>query len=183
MNYNFSPFKQGVKEVEEWLKKEFSQIRTGRASPAILDSVMVESYGSRMPINQVGNITLEGARSMKVVPWDMSQAKAIEKAILVSNLGLSVSVDDTGVRISFPELTTERREALIKVAKQKLEDARVSLRTEREKVLKDIDAQEKAGTINKDDKFRFKNELQKMIDEIHVKFEELTVKKEIEISG
>ncbi len=181
MNYNFSQFKQGAKEVEEWLKKEFAQIRTGRASPAILDSVTVESYGSRMPISQVGNITLEGARSMKVTPWDMSQAKAIEKAILTSNLGLSVSVDDSGVRVSFPELTTDRREALIKVSKQKLEDARVSLRTEREKVLKDIDAKEKSGELNKDDKFRLRADLQKQVDETNAKFDELVSKKEKEI--
>jgi len=181
MAYNFSPFKQAVKETEEWLKKEFSSIRTGRATPAILDGVSVEAYGSNMPINQVANISIEDARMIRITPWDMSQAKPIEKAILVSDLGLSVTVDDKGLRVVFPELTTDRRSALVKIAKQKLEDAKITMRGEREKVLKDIDKQEKEGFMGEDEKFRLKTELQKMIDDSGRLLEDLFGKKEKEI--
>ncbi|MFO0719086.1 MAG: ribosome recycling factor [Candidatus Paceibacterota bacterium] len=181
MAYNFSPFKQSIKDLEEWLKKEFSSIRTGRATPTILDGVFVESYGSKMPINQIGSIAIEGARSLRISPWDMSQAKAVEKAIMVSNLGLSVAVDDKGLRVTFPELTTESRNTFVKMAKQKLEEARVTLRTEREKVWDDIQAKEKEGGMGEDEKFRLKAEMQKMVDEANEKLEELATGKEKEI--
>ena len=182
MAYNFLSTKQNIKDLEEWLKREMSTIRTGRATPAILDGVKVEAYGSEMPINQLANISVEDARMIRITPWDATQVKAIEKAILISDLGLSVTVDGSGIRVSFPELTTDRRGALVKIAKQKLEDARVTLRTEREKVLKDIDVQEKGGVISEDEKFRLKTELQKMIDDAGRVLEEVFVKKEKEIS-
>jgi ribosome recycling factor len=182
MTYNFSQFKQKSTEVLEWLTKEFSGIRTGRASPAILDGVLVESYGSQMPINQVATISTEGARMIRISPWDSSQTKSVEKAIIASGLGLSVTVDGSGLRVIFPELTADRRTALLKIAKQKLEDAKTTLRSERERVIKDLDTQEKDGAISKDDKFRFKTELQKMVDEAGQKLEEVFEKKEKEIS-
>ncbi len=183
MAYNFSPFKQNIKETEEWLKKEFAGIRTGRATPAILDSVKVEAYGSFMSISQLANISVEDAKSMRVNPWDASQIKAIEKAIATSDLGLSVAVDDKGVRITFPELTSERRQSLIKVAKQKLEDARIRLRSEREKIQKDIEKQEKEGKMGEDEKFRLKTELQKLLDDGNKNLDSLLEKKEKEING
>lgn len=182
MAYNFSLFKQNLKGIEEWLKKEFTTIRTGRATPAIFDGVIVEAYGSQMPINQVANISIEDARMIRITPWDLSQTKAIEKGIIISDLGLSVSVDDKGLRVAFPELTSERRVALIKIAKQKLEDARITMRGEREKVLKDIDSKEKSGEISEDEKFRLKTELQKILDDTNRMLDEIFVKKEKEIS-
>lgn len=182
MAYNFNQIKQSVKDTEEWLKKEFMNIRTGRATPAILDSVKVEAYGGDMAVNQVANVSTEDARSLRVTPWDMSLSKAIEKGIMIADLGLSVSIDDKGLRIIFPELTGDRRVALVKVAKQKLEDARVALRTEREKVLKDIDKQEKENIISEDEKFRLKTEIQKILDDAGRTLEEIFDKKEKEIS-
>ncbi len=182
MAYNFANFKNSSKEVEEWLKREMSGIRTGRATPAILDNVRVEAYGSEMPVNQLANVSVEDARMLRITPWDMSQSKAIEKAISTSDLGLSVSVDDKGLRVSFPELTSERRLSLVKIAKQKLEDAKVTLRGEREKVLKDIDKQEKEGGMGEDEKFRLKAELQKLVDDSTKLLEEVFSKKEKEIS-
>ncbi len=181
MAYNFASFKQGIKDLEEWLKKEFSSIRTGRATPNILDGVFVEVYGARSPISQVGSVSIEGARSLRITPWDMSQAKAVEKAIITSNLGLSVAVDDKGLRVTFPELTTESRNAFVKMAKQKLEEARVTLRTEREKVWADIQNAEKAGGMGEDEKFRLKNEMQKIVDDANKKLEEFAEAKEKEI--
>ncbi len=182
MAYNFSEFKENSKGVEEWLKRECSTIRTGRATPAILDGVRVESYGMEMPVSQVATISLEGPRTLRVTPWDQTLVKVIEKALVDSDLGLSVAVDDKGIRLSFPELTSERRVGFVKIAKQKLEDARVTLRTEREKVLKDIETQEKDGAISEDEKFRTKAELQKMVDQANLSLDEVFNKKEKEIS-
>ncbi len=182
MAYNFFPLKQETKNIEEWLKREFATIRTGRATPAILDGVRVEAYGADMAIMELANISVEDARSLRVTPWDMSQVKAIEKGITASDLGLSVTVDDKGVRVIFPELTSDRRVGLMKIAKQKLEDAKVTLRTEREKVIKDIEKQEKEKIISEDDKFRLKTELQKMLDDTSRVLDEMFVKKEREIS-
>ena len=182
MAYNFGTFKQGSQEAVEWLKREFATIRTGRASPAILDGVSVEAYGSFMPINQLANISVEDARMIRITPWDATQTKAIEKAIVASDLGLSVAVDGSGLRISFPELTSDRRTALLKIAKQKLEDARVTLRGEREKAIKDIDSKQKAGEISEDEQFRMKTDLQVMVEATTRSLHELFAKKEKEIS-
>jgi ribosome recycling factor len=144
--------------------------------------VRVEAYGSEMALNQVASISIEDSRMIRIAPWDMSQAKAIEKAIMLADLGLSLGIDDKGIRVTFPELTSERREMLIKLAKQKLEDARIALRSEREKTIKDIEKKEKEGDVSEDDKFRLKTELQKIIDEASQVLETMFGKKEREIS-
>ncbi len=182
MAYNFNTFKEGVKGVEEWLKKELYTVRTGRANLSILDGVNVEAYGSFMPINQVANLSMEDVRVVRISPWDASVTKDVEKAIVASDLGLSVTVDDKGLRVIFPELTGERRTSLVKLTKQKLEDAKITLRGEREKTLKDIEAKEKAGEMSEDEKFRLKTELQKMLDECTRNLEGMFEKKEKEIS-
>ncbi len=179
--YDFSKFKNKVKEVEEWLKKECAGIRTGRATPTLLDSVKVESYGSMMTLPQVGSVTTEDPRTIRIVPWDMSQVKSIEKALIASNLGVGVSTDDKGLRVVFPELTAERREQIVKIAKQKLEEAKVTLRSHREEVVKDLQVKEKAGGVGKDDINRFKNDLQKFVDQANKALEEQFAKKEKEI--
>ena len=181
MAYNFTSLKQETKNIEDWLRREFTTIRTGRATPAILDGVRVEAYGADMSIVELANVSVEDARMIRVTPWDMSIVKAIEKGITASDLGLSLAVDDKGIRITFPELTSDRRTSLIKIAKQKLEDARVTLRTERERVIKDIEKQEKEGSISEDEKFRLKAELQKMLDDTNRVLDEIFVKKEKEI--
>ena len=180
--YNFNQTKEEIKKTEEWLKSEFGGIRTGRATPAVLDSVRVEAYGSEVPINQVAGISVEDARMIRITPWDMSQAKAIEKGIQIADIGLSVTVDDKGLRVVFPELTTERRGMFVKLAKQKLEEARVAVRSVREKSLKEMEKKEKDGEISEDGKFRLKAEVQKLIDEAGSTFESLFTKKEKEIT-
>lgn len=179
--YDFNKFKTKSKETEEWLRRELSSIRTGRAAPVLLDAVKVESYGSLAPISQIGSVSIEDPRTLRIVPWDMSQAKAVEKAIVLANLGVSVSVDDKGLRVIFPELTSERREQFVKVAKEKLEQSKITLRGHREDVLKDIQAKEKAGGIGKDDVNRFKTELQKLVDATNKVLEEMFAKKEKEV--
>lgn len=179
--YNFSSFKIKLGEVEDWLGREYLGIRTGKATPAVLDSVMVDSYGSKTPLKHVAAIGIEDARTVRVTPWDKSQLSAIQTAIDMANLGLSVSPDSTGLRVIFPALTEERRKMLIKLLGEKLEDARISVRKEREKVWTEIQAEEKAGKLSEDEKFKAKDELQKMIDEANKKLEALASKKEIEI--
>lgn len=181
MAYDFNSFKVSVAGVLDWLKREYAGIRTGRATPSILDGIQVNAYGSKMPINQLATVTIEGAKSLRITPWDKTVASAIDTSIRESNLGLSVAVDDLGLRVSFPELSSERRTQLIKLAKEKLEEARIKIRNEREKTLTDLEKKEKEGIIGEDDKFRLKSELQKLVDENNKIFEELFKNKEKEI--
>ena len=183
MAYDFKKLKENIKAAEEWLKKEYSGLRTGIASPTILDGVVVEVYGSRMPINQVANIGIEDARVIRITPWDKTQSKAIEKAITVANLGVSVGIDDKGVRIFFPELTTDRRALLIKTAKAKLEDTKIKIRGFRDETWEEIQAKEKEGGMGEDDKFRYKAEMQKIVDDGNAGLEVLLAKKEKEINS
>lgn len=179
--FNFSNFKKKSESIESWLLGEMSSISTGRATPSILDRISVESYGSRMPINQVAGITIEDARTLRITPWDSTQIKAIEKALITSDLGLSISVDERGVRASFPELSSERRDALVKVVNARLEDAKISLRKEREATWDEIQALEKEKKISEDERFRLKEEMQKIVDEVNKKLETLASKKEAEV--
>ena len=183
MMYDFTKLKNKVRETEDWMKKEYQGIRTGMASPQLLDGIQVESYGQRMPLNQVGSVSIADPKSLLVTPWDASQVKAVEKAITVANLGVSLKTDEKGVRVFFPELTSERREMLLKLAKEKMEQAKITLRTVRDEIIKDIDMKEKEGGMGEDDKFRFKAEMQKLVDGGNHALEEIFVKKEKEITG
>jgi ribosome recycling factor len=178
MAYSLQQFTDASKETSEWLVREYAGIRTGRAAPAILDSISVESYGTTMSLREVGSVGVEDARTLRVSLWDSSQIKAVEKAITQANLGLSVVSDDRGLRVMFPELTAERRDQLTKIAKSKLEDARVAIRKARDEANKTIDAEEKAGEMGEDEKFRAKQELQKKVDEANASLEALYDKKE-----
>ncbi len=181
MAYNFNSFKERLSEVEEWLTKEFASIRTGRATPALLDGVSVESYGSRVPLKHVGSISIEDPRTLRVTLWDKSQVKATESAIASANLGVSAIADGLAIRVIFPELTADKRKLLSKLAHEKLEEAKVSLRKEREKVWNDIQTQEREGGLSEDEKFRHKDELQKLVDDTNAKLEAHNDRKEAEI--
>lgn len=183
MAYDFTKFKKLLTGTEEWVKKEFSSIRTGQANPILLDSVKVESYGTLSPLSQIGSVTIEGSRTLRIVPWDLSQSKEIEKALSLANLGVSVSVDDKGLRVNFPELTSESRVSIVKIAKEKLEEGRKQIRIHRDEAMKDLKAKEKAGGIGEDEVFRNEKEIQKFVDETNKKLDALYVKKEKEITS
>lgn len=183
MAYNFTNFQNKIKATEEWLAKELAGIRTGRASVSFLDGVRVESYGSEMPISSVASIGTEDPKTLRITPWDMSQVQAVEKAITVSNLGVSVAVDDRGLRVIFPELTGERRAQLVKVAKEKLEDSRVALRRERNEVMDDLNDKKKDGAMGEDDVKRARDEVEKKVQDANKKLEEMFSKKETEIAN
>lgn len=181
MAYNFSTFNQKIKETAEWYTRELATIRTGRASTAFLDNVKVDSYGAEMGITSLATVSSEDPRTIRISPWDSSQVQAIEKAITLADLGVSVVVDGSGLRVIFPELTGERRQQLMKVAKEKLEDARVALRRERNEVVEDLNSKKKEGTMGEDDMMRTKAEMEKIFQEGSKKLDELFDKKEKEI--
>lgn len=183
MQYNFSSFKTEIKRVEEFLAKEYNQLNVGRASPSVLDGITVESYGSRVPLKNVASISIEDSKTLRIAPWDKSQVKEIEKAIIASNLGLSVATDEAGIRVIFPQLTTETRQTLVKVLKEKLEEGRITVRRERERVWEDVQAKEKEGKLTEDEKFRAKDDLQKVVDEVNKNLEAIFEKKEREVMG
>src|SRR4051812_14832056 len=183
MAYDFKDFEKKIKDIEERLGKELGGVRTGRATPAILDGIQVESYGTRMPIAQVANVMVSDARSLHIVPFDPSMAKEIEKAIMVANLGLSVGADEKGVRVFFPELTADRRTSLLKVAKERVEESRTSLRKARDEVWGDIQKKEKDKEMSEDDKFRAKDEMQKRVDVANKTMDAALERKEKEIAG
>lgn len=183
MQYNFSNFKTNLKKVEEFLGKEYSQLNIGRASPMILDGVSVESYGSYVPLKNVASVSIEDPKTLRIAPWDKGQIKSIEKAIVGANLGLSVATDDQGIRVIFPQLTTETRQTLVKVLKEKLEDSRITVRKEREGVMDDMEAKKKESKMTEDEMFRAKEELQKIITETNDNLESIFEKKEKEVMG
>lgn len=183
MEYDFSELKTSLEETRGWLSKEYQGLRTGRATPTLLDIIQVEAYGSRTPLKQVASVSTEDARTLRVSPFDASLTKDVERAIAAADLGVGTSVADTSIRITFPELTSERREEIIKVAKHKLEEARKTVRSHRDEVWSDIQKKEKDGEISEDDKFRLKDELQKQVDDANNKLELVFDKKEQEISS
>lgn len=181
MSYDFTSLKNGLAGCEERLVNELAGIHTGRAIPAILDGVSIDVYGAKTAISHVSAVTGEDARTLRVAPWDKAQIKDIESAINNANLGVSVASDEQGLRVFFPELTTERRESFVKLVKEKLESARICARGEREKTLNEITKQEKDGEISKDEMFGFKDEMQKLVGGAIDSFEGMFNKKEKEI--
>lgn len=182
MAYDFTKLKGQIQETEEWLQRELATVRTGRATPAILDSVRVDAYGAKSPIAQVASVTVEDARTIRISPWDKSLSKSIEKAINDADLGMSVVADDSGMRIVFPELTAERRTVLSKVAGEKTEQAKVTLRGHRAEAIKDIESAEKEGGMGEDEVKRLKDEVQKQIDAGVAALEALAKRKQEEIA-
>ena len=149
----------------------------------VLDGISVESYGSFVPLKNSATISIEDPKTLRISPFDKSQIKGIEKAIVASNLGLSVATDDIGIRVIFPQLTTETRQTLVKVLKEKLEESRITVRHERVVVLEDIEAKKKEAKITEDEMFAAKEELQKITTETNSKLEAIFEKKEKEVLG
>jgi ribosome recycling factor len=175
--YDLHPFKQEAKQAQEWLAREYSQIHTGRAAPALLDGVNVESYGSFQPLKNVASVSIEDPKTLRIVPWDKSQIKDIEKALYASDLGFSIAVDDAGIRVIIPALTTETRQKLAKIAKERLEDARITVRKAREAVLSDFKDQK----LPEDMMRNAKDDVQVLVDNANNELEALFKKKEADI--
>jgi len=146
-------------------RHEFATVRTGRASPALLDRVEVDYYGTRTPLKQLAGISASEARLLTVTPYDKSSIKAIEKAIMESDVGLTPSNDGSVIRLTIPELTEERRKELVKVVRRIAEEGRVAIRNVRRDVMHELRELKEAGEVGKDDEHRAEVELQKLTDE------------------
>lgn len=182
MAYDFSPLKAKIQETQDWLSRELSGVRTGRATPTLLDTVRADAYAARTPLRELAAISVEDARTIRIIPWDKGLLKAIEKGITDADLGVGVSTDDQGLRVSFPELTSERRTQLSKIAGDRTEQAKVTLRGHRTDALRALDAAEKEGGMGKDEVARLKADVQKMIDSGNEALIAMLEKKEAEIS-
>ena len=161
--------------------KDFSGLRTGRASPTLLESVVVDAYGSRMHINQVGNINIPEPRLLTVQVWDESLTQAVEKAIRDAGLGLNPSATGSVIRVPLPELSEERRKELVKVAGKYAEQGRIAVRNIRRDGMDQVKAMEKDGDLSEDDSHRLADEIQKVTDEFIKKVDESLSQKEKEI--
>lgn len=168
-------------KTEQALLHEFGTVRTGRASGALFERVMVDAYGSMMPLNQVANIKSPDAHSVVIEPWDKSVIGAIEKAILSSDLGLNPSNDGMLIRISFPPLTEERRKELAKLCKGYAEEARVAVRNIRRDSNHKLDKLNKDHEVSEDDVARAEKEVQKLTDKAIAQIDDLLKRKEAEI--
>lgn len=175
-------FKTKGEEIKNWLSKELSTLRTGRATVTILDGVAVEAYGAYSPINQIATITIEDAKTIKLTPWDKSVVNALEQAIQKADLGLSVTTNGVDVRVVFPDLTTETRMNLVKQGFKRVEEAKVSLRTERADTIKKLEQFAKDNSISEDDLKRQKDEVQKITDSFVTEFDSMGALKEKEIT-
>jgi ribosome recycling factor len=163
------------------LKQEFAGLRTGRASPNLLDSVMVDAYGSPMPLNQVANISVPEPRLITVSVWDKSMVKAVEKAIQTSGLGLNPASDGQLVRVPLPELSQERRQELVKFAGKTAENTRIAIRNIRRDGMDFAKKQEKDGKISKDEHEKQSGIIQKLTDEYIKKADDMLAAKEKDI--
>lgn len=183
MAYTFTAVNEQKAKILEWLSSEYRSIQTGRATPQVLDLVHIDLYGSRTPVAHTSSISVEDPRTLRVAPWDKAIIRDIEKAVNEADLGLSVSSDGDGLRIHFPALTTETRQKMIKLLKDRLEDARVKVRALREETNKDIDARAKAGEFGEDEQHRYREDNQKLVDATNAELEALFEKKEKEVLG
>jgi ribosome recycling factor len=163
------------------LKNDIASLRTGRASANILDPVTVEAYGSRMPLNQVANVTVPEPRMLSVSVWDKSMVGAVERGIREANLGLNPIMDGQNLRIPLPELNEERRKSLVKVAHDYAEKGKVAIRHVRRDGMDGLKKAEKDGDIGQDESRSLSEKIQKMTDDMIVEVDKALVEKEKEI--
>lgn len=172
---------QKMDKSVESLQQELSGFRTGRATPNLLDVVHVDAYGSKMKINQLGNITVPDSHLIVIDLWDKSLMSAVEKAIMASPLGVNPSNDGRLIRIPIPPLSEERRKELTKVANKMAEEARVAVRNIRRHVLETLKKEQKDGKITEDDLHRLSDEVQKLTDKHIEKIDQILKAKEKDI--
>jgi len=173
--------KPELNKVIAFLNTEVAKIRAGRPSVALVEELMADSYGTKMPLKQLASISITGPRVISIQPWDRSLLLNIEKAILESNLGINPIVEKDFIRLSFPPASEESRKELLKMLNQEMEEARTTIRRWREEAWHQIQGDFRQGKIREDDKFRAKEELQKLVDEYNQKIEEIGERKRREI--
>lgn len=177
----YDSHEEKMKKALEVLRKEYASLRAGRATPALLDKIMVDYYGTPSPVNQVANISVPEPRMIVIQPWEKTMLAPIEKAIMKSDLGLSPNSDGVVIRLSIPQLTQERRLELVKVIHKKAEDDRVAVRNLRRDANESVKKLEKDKTISEDESKKATEEIQKLTDKYVKEIDQVMVAKEKEI--
>ena len=179
--FNLQDFSRRMDGAINSLKGEFSGLRTGRASASLLDPVVIEVYGSKMPLNQLATISTPDPRTISVQVWDKSQVEIIDKTIREAGLGLNPNMDGQLIRIPIPELNSERREELCKVASKYAENARIAVRNVRRDGMDTLKKLEKSSDISQDDQKKYGNDIQNITDSSIKEIDEILQKKTTEI--
>jgi ribosome recycling factor len=174
----YKTIQENLNNVKDWFKSELKTISAGVANPAVLDSIYIDSYGSKMHISHLSAIAVEDSKTLKISAWDKSQLKSIEQAIRDADLGLSLVGEGDSIRVIFPQLTTETRAKYTKLAKAKHEEARIKVRGIRSEVNSELDEMKKNGELSEDDVFRKKEDVQKKVDALNSELDVLLSIKE-----
>jgi ribosome recycling factor len=177
----FDECRDKMRKAVAHLQEEFGGIRTGRATPGLVDKIKVDAYGSEVPLQQLAGISVPEPRLLVISPYDKGSMKAIEKAIQASDLGVNPSNDGANIRITFPELTTDRRKELVKVVKKMAEDGRVAVRNVRRDVMHHLKELVHNGEVGDDDERRAEEQAQKLTDQHTKTIDDLLKHKESEI--
>lgn len=181
MKEQYKPFEEKMQKSINALEKELATIRAGRANPAVLDKVVVDYYGAPTPINQMAAVSVSDARILVIQPWDMSSLKAIEKAILASDIGINPTNDGRVIRIAFPQLTEERRKELTKQISKYGEEGKVAIRSIRRDGIDKFKTMKKNSEITEDDLKEAEKDFQNLTDKYCKLVDEVIVKKQKEI--
>ena len=181
MKEQYKPFEEKMQKSVNALEKELATIRAGRANPAVLDKVVVDYYGAPTPINQMAAVSVSDARILVIQPWDMSSLKAIEKAILASDIGINPTNDGRVIRIAFPQLTEERRKELTKQISKYGEEGKVAIRSIRRDGIDKFKTMKKNSEITEDDLKEAEKDFQNLTDKYCKLVDEVIVKKQKEI--
>jgi len=178
----YKEFEDKMQKAVQFLESQFASVRAGRANAAVLDQISISYYGTMTPLQQVGSIATPDPRSLVIQPWDAGVLRDIEKAIQESDLGINPQNDGKVIRLSFPQLTEERRKELVKQVKKYAEDSKVAIRNVRRDAMEHFKKQEKASEITEDDLKDSERDMQKITDNFIKEIDALTVKKEKELS-
>ena len=178
---DYQNLKERMEKTINVFSEKLSEVRAGRANPAISNKVKIDYYGTPTPINQVAGISVPEARMILIQPWDVSVLKDIEKAILASDIGINPNNDGKVIRLVFPELNEERRKELVKDIKKMAEEAKVAVRAVRRDGIEEAKAEQKEGNITEDELKQAENEIQKITDKSVEEIDEILAKKEKEI--
>lgn len=173
--------REELEKNNDFFKNEISTLAVGRATPMLVENVMVNYYGSLTPLKQIAAISIPDPRNILIKPWEKNQLKEIEKGINIAQLGFNPINDGETVRITIPQPTEERRKELVKRLRGILEKSKIAVRNIREEAIKEIRKKEKEGGVSEDEKFRRQEEIQEIVGEFNKKLEEETGKKEKEI--
>lgn len=178
---DYSKIKEKMEKSINVYSEKLSEVRAGRANPAILNKVKIDYYGTPTPINQVAGVSVPEARLIVIQPWDMSILKEIEKAILASDIGINPNNDGKVIRLAFPELTEERRKDLVKDIKKMAEEAKIVIRTIRRDGIEEAKQEQKNGDMTEDELKQAENEIQKLTDKSVEEIDKILANKEKEV--